>query len=502
MPAEHEQRTWGLWIDGGWRPAASGRTFAVENPKDASVLAEVAEGGATDIDAAVAAAQRAFDGWSETPPEARARVMAKAAEILRGRMDEFVRIEVDQTGRARRELAAQLGRLPEWYEYFGALARTHEDTVPPFNGPFLNYTRRVPLGVVGHVTPWNHPLLILTKKVAPSLAAGNSMVVKPSELAPLTPLLLGEVLRDAGLPDGVYNVVPGFGADAGAALTRHQGIRKIDLTGGTETGKTVASLAGRNLTRFAGELGGKAAMVAFPGVAPQAVVNAALFASFVATGQTCVQGSRLIVHRSIHDAVVEELVTRTRTLRLGDPQDLRTQVGPLVSERQRAIVEKYVRIGQEEGATLAVGGRRPEGAAYERGYWYLPTVFTGVRNDMRIAQEEIFGPVVCVMPFDDEEEAIALANGTEFGLAASVWTEDVRQAHRVAHRMQAGIVWINDHHRIDPASPWGGFKMSGIGRENGIAAYHEYTQIQNVIVNLSSAPFDWFADDGAMKRYS
>ncbi|WP_200478024.1 aldehyde dehydrogenase [Azospirillum brasilense] len=491
-----------MWIDGDWRPSASGRTFAVENPKDASVLAEVAEGGAADIDAAVAAAQRAFDGWSETPPEARARVMAKAAEILRSRMDEFVRIEVDQTGRARRELSAQLGRLPEWYDYFGALARTHEDTVPPFNGPFLNYTRRVPLGVVGHVTPWNHPLLILTKKVAPSLAAGNSMVVKPSELAPLTPLLLGEVLRDAGLPDGVYNVVPGFGADAGAALTRHKGIRKIDLTGGTETGKTVASLAGQNLTRFAGELGGKAAMVAFPGVAPQAVVNAALFASFIATGQTCVQGSRLIVHRSIHDAVVEELVARTRALRLGDPQDLRTQVGPLVSERQRAIVEKYVRIGQEEGATLAAGGRRPEGAAYERGYWYLPTVFTGVRNDMRIAQEEIFGPVVCVMPFDDEEEAIALANGTEFGLAASVWTEDVRQAHRVAHRMQAGIVWINDHHRIDPASPWGGFKMSGIGRENGIAAYHEYTQIQNVIVNLSSAAFDWFADDGAIKRYS
>ncbi|MBK3734186.1 aldehyde dehydrogenase family protein [Azospirillum brasilense] len=502
MPAERNQRTWGMWIDGDWRPSASGRTFAVENPKDASVLAEVAEGGAADIDAAVAAAQRAFDGWSETPPEARARVMAKAAEILRSRMDEFVRIEVDQTGRARRELSAQLGRLPEWYDYFGALARTHEDTVPPFNGPFLNYTRRVPLGVVGHVTPWNHPLLILTKKVAPSLAAGNSMVVKPSELAPLTPLLLGEVLRDAGLPDGVYNVVPGFGADAGAALTRHKGIRKIDLTGGTETGKTVASLAGQNLTRFAGELGGKAAMVAFPGVAPQAVVNAALFASFIATGQTCVQGSRLIVHRSIHDAVVEELVARTRALRLGDPQDLRTQVGPLVSERQRAIVEKYVRIGQEEGATLAAGGRRPEGAAYERGYWYLPTVFTGVRNDMRIAQEEIFGPVVCVMPFDDEEEAIALANGTEFGLAASVWTEDVRQAHRVAHRMQAGIVWINDHHRIDPASPWGGFKMSGIGRENGIAAYHEYTQIQNVIVNLSSAAFDWFADDGAIKRYS
>ncbi len=502
MPAEQNRWKWGLWIDGKEVPAASGKTFAVENPKDATVMAEVAEGDSADIDRAVAAAQRAFEAWGETPPAVRARIMTKAAEILRSRLDEFVRIEVEQTGRARREMSAQLSRLPEWYEYFGALARTHEDTVPPFAGPFLNYTQRVPLGVVAHVTPWNHPLLILTKKVAPSLAAGNTMVVKPSELAPLTPLLLGEVLRDAGVPDGVYNVVAGFGGVAGAALTAHPGIRKIDLTGGTETGKTVASLAGRNLTRFAGELGGKAALIAFPDVAPSAVVSAAMFASFIATGQTCVQGARLLVHRSLYHSVVDEIVTRTKALRLGDPQDLRTQIGPLVSEHQRSVVEKYVGIGLDEGATLAVGGRRPDGAGYERGYWYLPTVFTDVRNEMRIAQEEIFGPVVCVLPFDGEDEAIELANGTEFGLATSVWTEDVRRAHRVAHRIQAGIVWINDHHRIDPASPWGGFKMSGIGRENGIAAYHEYTQIRNVIVNLSDEPFDWFADDDLDKRYS
>lgn len=502
MARDDTRRAWPMWIDGEAAPAASGKTFAVENPKNGEVIAEVAEGDAADIDRAVDVAQRTFESWGETPPDERARIMARAAEALRERMDEFVRIEVDQTGRPRREMAAQLARLPEWYEYFGALARTHEDTVPPFGGTYLNYTRRVPLGVVGHVTPWNHPLLILTKKVAPAMAAGNTMVVKPSELAPLTPLLLGEVLRDAGVPDGVYNVVPGFGARAGAALTQHKGIRKIDLTGGTETGKTVASLAGRNLTRFAGELGGKASMVAFPDIEPRAVVNAALFAAFVATGQTCVQGARLVVHRSIHDAVMDELVARTKALRLGDPQDLGTQVGPLISDRQRSVVEKYVRIGQEEGATLAAGGRRPEGAQYERGYWHLPTIFTDVRNEMRIAQEEIFGPVICVLSFEDEEEVIALANGTEFGLAASVWTSDVRRAHRVAHRIQAGIVWVNDHHRIDPSSPWGGFKMSGIGRENGIPAYHEYTQIQNVIVNLSDAPFDWFAADGESKRYS
>lgn len=493
---------WWMWIDGEGALAASGRTFTVENPKNAEVMAEVAEGDSADIDRAIGAAERAFAAWGETPPPERASIMGRVAEELRRRLDTFVRIEVDQTGRPRREMEAQLARLPEWYEYFGALARTHEDTVPPFGGPFLNYTRRVPLGVVGHVTPWNHPLLILTKKVAPAMAAGNTIVVKPSELAPLTPLLLGEVMREAGVPNGVYNVVPGFGASAGAALAQHNGIRKIDLTGGTETGKAVAGIAGRNLTRFAGELGGKAAMVAFPDIEPHAVVNAALFAAFIATGQTCVQGARLVVHRSIYDAVLDELVRRTKALRLGDPQDLATQIGPLISERQRATVERYVEIGKTEGARLVAGGERPEGVLYERGYWYLPTVFAEVSNDMRIAQEEIFGPVVCVLAFDDEEEAVAIANGTEFGLAASVWTADVRRAHRVAHRIQAGIVWINDHHRIDPSSPWGGFKMSGIGRENGIAAYHEYTQIQNIVVNLSEAPFDWFAEDGETKRYS
>ncbi|MEO8836363.1 MAG: aldehyde dehydrogenase family protein, partial [Caldimonas sp.] len=254
---------WGMFVDGKYQPSQSGKTFPVFNPKNGSLVAEVAEGDRVDVDAAVGVAQRAFAAWSELSGAERGDIMHRAADILARRLPELIEIEIDQIGRPRREMAAQLARLPEWFRYFGAVARTHEDTVPPFSGNYLNYTRRVALGVVGLITPWNHPLLILTKKVAPAMAAGNTMVVKPSELAPVTPLMLGEIFKEAGVPDGVYNVVPGFGATAGAALTEHPGIRKIDVTGGTETGKAIASLAGSRLTRVSAELGGKAAVIAF-----------------------------------------------------------------------------------------------------------------------------------------------------------------------------------------------------------------------------------------------
>jgi phenylacetaldehyde dehydrogenase len=488
-----------LHIDGKQVPAADGGTFAVENPATGEHLCDVAHAGAADVDAAVAAARAAFEDrrWSGMRPRDRARILNRAAALLAERIDEYARLETLQIGRPLREMRAQLRRLPEWLEYFGAVAQSAEGTVPEFGGDHLNVVRRVPLGVAGLITPWNHPLLITMKKLSAALAAGNSVVVKPSELGPAVPAALVLLLEEAGVPAGVVNLLTGLGATTGRLLSEHRGLDKLDITGGTETGRTVAASAGRSLIPVTAELGGKAPVIVFDDVDVADAVSGALFAAFIATGQTCVQGARVLVAQDLYDEVVARLVDRTRRLRMGDPLDPETQIGPLVSAPQRDRVVAAVDRAREQGASVLCGGRVPDGVRFADGFFYEPTVVAGVTPAHDLWYDEVFGPVTLVRPFRDEADAV----DCPFGLAGSVWTRDVGRALRVADRLDIGIVWVNDHHRIDPASPWGGSKDSGIGSENGWDAYRGYTRTQSLIVNTGAGSPDWFGSSADL-RYS
>ncbi len=472
-----------LWIDNREVDALSGETFVTMNPATGAPLATLPRARREDVDAAVASSVRAFPGWARLDPNERARILWKAGELVMSKLEELARLEALDTGKPI--AAARLIDVPrtaDTFFYFSGWATKIGGETIPVRGPFLNYTVREPLGVVGAIIPWNFPLLLAARKIAPALAVGNTVVIKPPEEASLATLLLAKLLAEAGLPEGVLNVVTGYGEEAGAALVEHPSVAKISFTGGTETGRLIMRAAAGTLKRVSLELGGKSPNIVFADADVPLAASAAVSAAFYNQGELCTAGSRLLVERAVHDQVLDVVRAGAAALVPGDPLDPKTQMGPLVSADHRDKVLGYVRSGESEGAKREAGHPRPQG---EAGYFVNPTVFSGVEERMTVAREEIFGPVLSVIPFDGLEEAARIASATEFGLAAGVWTRDIGKAHALAARLRAGTVWINTYNRFDAASPYGGYKQSGFGRENGRAVLDELTQLKSVWVSLS-----------------
>ncbi len=473
-----------MLIGGEWVNAASGKSFPTFDPSTGEPLAEVAEGDADDIDRAVRAAREAFEQgpWRTMSPAERGEALWRLADLMLRDTDTLAQLETLDNGRpfttSRREITTH---ARHFRYHAGWASKLEGETIPVSVPNQFVYTRREPMGVCGCIIPWNYPLLLAAWKVAPALAAGNTVVLKPAEQTPLSALWLGKLALEAGIPPGVLNVVPGFGETAGAALAAHSGVDKVAFTGSTEVGRKIAAASAGNLKRVSLELGGKSPNVIFDDADIVTAAKQAVWAIMTNTGQNCAAGSRLFVQRSVYDQTLETLLQAMQRVRVGPGFDSRSQVGPLISEEQLSRVAGYIGADKQAGATLLLGGGRPDGVP-EGGYFLQPTVFANASDDMPIVREEIFGPVVSALEFDDWDELVARANGTPYGLAAAVWTRDVAKAHRFAAQVKAGTVWVNGYNLFDPAAPFGGYKQSGYGREMGHAVYELYTQTKTVWV--------------------
>ena len=489
-------RNYKMLVGGEWVDARSGKTFESVNPYTGRVWATAPEAGEEDVDRAVRAAREAFDEgpWGRMTGTERARLLRRLAELIADNAESIARVESTDNGKLLREMGGQMKALPEWYYYFaGAADKIHGETIPSDKPNFLVYTRREPIGVVGAIVPWNSPVLLLTWKLAPALAAGCTVVAKPAEQTPASVLEFARLFEEAGFPSGVFNVITGDGPTTGRALVRHPGVDKVAFTGSTETGIAVMKDAADHLAKVSLELGGKSPNIVFDDADLEAANNGVIAGIFAATGQTCMAGSRLFVQQKAHDELVGRLSERAEAIKLGDPFEAETEMGPVAFKEHLEKVQDAIRAGREEGAELVSGGNRPQEEGLKEGYFIEPTIFTQVNNDMGLARDEIFGPVLSVIPFEDEEELVRQANDTHFGLAAGVWTRDIQRAHRVAHALKAGTVWINSYRTVSFNAPFGGYKMSGLGRENGVESIREYTQVKSVWVELSGQTRDPFS---------
>ncbi|MFC4078278.1 betaine-aldehyde dehydrogenase [Salinithrix halophila] len=482
-------------IDGEWVAAHNGQTREIINPFNQEIIAVVPEGDREDAKRAIQAARRAFDHgeWPHMPAADRGKKLFKVAELIDQNNEKLAELETLDTGKTLVESRADMEDIAGVFRYYAGLAdKDGGETIEPPMPDAVSRVVREPVGVCGMITPWNYPLLQASWKLAPALAAGCTLVLKPSEITPLTTLKIAELMEEVGFPKGVVNIVTGPGATVGAELSESDQVDLISFTGGIETGRKIMQAASGNMKKIALELGGKNPNIVFADSDFETTVDYAMNAVYFHAGQVCSAGARLIVEESLHDKLVNELLKRVKRIQLGNGMDESTQMGPLTSAEHRAKVERYIAIGKEEGAKLLIGGKRPEGKEYEKGFFLEPTVFDGCDTKMRIVQEETFGPILTIETFRTEEEAVRIANDSVYGLAGAIWTQDLNRAQRVSKSLRMGTVWINDFHPYFPQAPWGGYKQSGIGRELGKTGLEEYTEQKHIFQNLNPQPMGWF----------